>query len=148
MMANSKDKECPCVYVLDDDDDILFLIKESMERFGHATVKPVSTEDELFESLAREECSAVFMDMNLRGAYGTEVAARIQSEFPNVPVAILTGYTGDAVIKAANRAGIQVFDKSKVLRIPEFVEMVDDVIKHQISTHAANREFLYESTRV
>jgi len=60
---------------------------------------------EALEKFREHRPDVTLMDLQMPDLNGTEAITRIQSEFPNARIVVLTTYTGDAQVVRALRAG-------------------------------------------
>jgi excisionase family DNA binding protein len=77
--------------VIDDEETIQALFKETLEEFGHA----VETTGDSAAGLLlakQQDFDMVFLDLKMPGIDGAEVFRRIRAIKPNLPVTIITGY--------------------------------------------------------
>ena len=61
--------------------------------------------EEAIEKFRQHRPDVTLMDLQMPDLNGTEVISRIQSEFPDARIVVLTTYTGDAQVLRALRAG-------------------------------------------
>jgi DNA-binding NarL/FixJ family response regulator len=64
---------------------------------------------EAIEKFRQHRPDITLMDLQMPDLNGTEVISRIQSEFPNARVVVLTTYQGDAQVLRALRAGARAY---------------------------------------
>src|SRR5215467_5840902 len=68
-------------------------------------VAEATTGEEAIERFREHRPDVTLMDLQMPDLNGTEAIARIQSEFPDARIVVLTTYTGDAQVLRALRAG-------------------------------------------
>jgi len=68
-------------------------------------VAEASNGREAVEKFREHRPDVTLMDLQMPDLNGTEAITRIQSEFPNARIVVLTTYTGDAQVVRALRAG-------------------------------------------
>jgi excisionase family DNA binding protein len=86
--------------VIDDDEAIGDLIKDTLEEAGH--VVTTTTDSARGLQLAREKSyDLVFLDLKMPGMDGTEVFKEIRAEKPEMPVVIVTGYADSDLMMTA-----------------------------------------------
>jgi len=112
----------PQVLVVDDDANWLRLISKELE--GYAASFRVSTADSAQKALAvmrQEHIMLLITDLRMPGMDGFELLSRVLTDFPDVPVIIVTAYdrpkTKDVVFRSG-AAGylIKPFDTEKLAR--------------------------------
>jgi len=64
---------------------------------------------EAVEKFRQHRPDITLMDLQMPDLNGTEVISRIQSEFPNARIVVLTTYQGDAQVLRALRAGARAY---------------------------------------
>ena len=64
---------------------------------------------EAIEKVRQHRPDITLMDLQMPDLNGTEVISRIQSEFPNARIVVLTTYQGDAQVLRALRAGARAY---------------------------------------
>lgn len=80
----------PRILVLDDEKSIRQLLSDYFETKGFE-VAALSTAKEAMESADRERFDVAIFDVNLAGENGLELLRYFKTNFPNLPVIILTG---------------------------------------------------------
>jgi DNA-binding NarL/FixJ family response regulator len=68
-------------------------------------VAEASSGEEAIEQFRLNHPDVTLMDLQMPGLDGTETISRIQNQFPNARMIVLTMYTGDAQVLRALRAG-------------------------------------------
>jgi len=68
-------------------------------------VAEATTGEEAIEKFRQHRPDVTLMDLQMPGLNGCEAISRIQSEFPEAHIVVLTTYTGDAQVLRALRAG-------------------------------------------
>jgi DNA-binding NarL/FixJ family response regulator len=68
-------------------------------------VAEASSGEEAIEQFRLHHPDVTLMDLQMPGLDGTEAISRIQNQFPNARIVVLTTYTGDAQVLRALRAG-------------------------------------------
>ena len=94
------------VLVADDDEDILMLVRQRLERRGYAVLAAADGAEALAMATEHRPDAAI-LDGLMPGLTGEEVCARLraQTETALIPVILLTAKAGDAVRDAALEAG-------------------------------------------
>jgi CheY-like chemotaxis protein len=107
------------VLVVDDDPVVGKSFERVLQPKGYAVIHASSGEEAL-ERIQAENYDMVYTDIKMPGMDGIEVAKRIKSSRPWLPVVIVTGYGSDENEGKAWRAGISEF-----LRKPLSPEMIE-----------------------
>src|SRR5947209_17429334 len=96
------------VLAVDDEEDILHIIRVNLERDGHEVIT-ARDGDEAIERVRRERPDLVVLDIRMPGTDGWGVLSRIKSEanvdVSTIPVIMLTGHAMDA--ESRIRGGIE-----------------------------------------
>lgn len=79
------------ILIIDDEADMRFAMRMLLERTGHQVVEAGDGEAAL-KKLAEENADLALLDMRLPGMDGIQILQRIKTEYPNVPVVMVTGY--------------------------------------------------------
>jgi two-component system response regulator HydG len=81
------------ILVVDDDTLLLTMLREILEGEGHSVLQ-ATTGEEALDRFARTPCDLVLLDMILPDLNGIEVLRFIKQGVPEVPVVIMTAYSG------------------------------------------------------
>jgi excisionase family DNA binding protein len=99
------------ILVVDDDEIIRSLFKETLEEEGH-TVVTASTSAEGIEYVKRWDFDIAFLDLKMPEMDGAELLKQLRSIKPGLPVTIITGYPGSEMMERAFKQGpFGVMDK-------------------------------------
>lgn len=88
------------ILVVDDDDTICSLFKDTLEEAGH-TVTVVSESSKGLELAKGRDYDLVFLDLKMPGIDGAELFRQIRVAKPNLPVTIITGYPDSDLMTTA-----------------------------------------------
>jgi two-component system response regulator HydG len=78
------------VLVIDDDPDALLLMEDVLGRRGGLTVRSALRPDEALAMLHEREPDVLVTDVELPGMTGLELLTHLRSDFPNLPVVVVT----------------------------------------------------------
>ena len=92
------------ILVVDDDDMIRSLFKETLEEQGHTVVTAASSAEGI-ECIKRWDFDLVFLDLKIPDMDGAELFKRLRSIRPGLPVTIITGYPGSEMMERALKEG-------------------------------------------
>lgn len=92
------------ILVIDDDELILSLFKETLEEQGHAVVV-ASNSTEGLECVKRWDFDLIFLDLKMPDMDGAELLKQIKSVKPKIPVTVITGYPGSEMMERAFKEG-------------------------------------------
>lgn len=107
------------VLVVDDDPVVGKSFDRVLSSKGYAVIT-ARDGDEALKKLGDESYDLVFTDIKMPGMSGLEVAERLKTSQPWLPVVIVTGYATDANEARAKAAGVRGF-----LRKPLSPEMIE-----------------------
>lgn len=92
----------PLVYIVDDELDIVELLKDMLELGGFST-RGFNSAQEALDNLKKDRPSAVFTDMNMPEITGLELLRKVTAIDPDLPVIFVSGYlTKDNIIESMN----------------------------------------------
>lgn len=144
-MANSTN-----ILIIDDEPDIRELLDITLTRMGHNCLS-AQNYDEAISSLKQQKISLCLTDMNLSDEKdGLDIITYIQTNYPNLPVAMITAYGNtDTAIKAM-KAG--AFDYvAKPIDLPKLRALVNAGLKVDSSlpeNKAASNQLLGDSEQM
>ncbi len=92
------------ILVVDDEETIRSLFKETLEELGH-TVTTVETSSEGLELVKQRDFALVFLDLKMPGMDGAELFRQIKTVKPKLPVTIITGYPDSEMMARALAQG-------------------------------------------
>ncbi|MFC1966288.1 response regulator [Chloroflexota bacterium] len=99
------------ILVVDDDELIRSLFKETLEEEGHTVVVAGNSADGI-ECVKRWDFDLVFLDLKMPDMDGAELLNQLRSIKPRLPVTIITGYPGSEMMERALKQGpFGVMDK-------------------------------------
>jgi len=110
------------ILVVDDDPVIGKSFDRVLSGKGYAVIK-AETGEAAIEKLATEDYDLVVTDIRMPGMSGLEVAERVRTKQPWMPVLIVTGYGSDESEARAKAAGVTEF-----LRKPLSPEMIESSV--------------------
>ncbi|MDH5364769.1 MAG: response regulator [Dehalococcoidia bacterium] len=92
------------ILVIDDEEVIRSLFKETLEELGHRVIT-AETADEGLEMVKQRDFDMVFLDLKMPGMDGAELFSRIKTIKPKLPVTIITGYPDSDMMAQALTQG-------------------------------------------
>ena len=100
MMAQSERRNPRTVLVVDDEQDILILLKLILETHGYRALLANGAESAM-RFLGQENLALdlLLTDVVMPGMSGRELAERLASAHPKMKVLYMSGYTDDAVVR-------------------------------------------------
>ena len=88
------------ILVVDDDETIRSLFKETLESIGHEVVA-VETGPKGLELIKQQDFTMVFLDLKMPDIDGAELFRQIKTIRPKLPVIIITGYPNSEIMARA-----------------------------------------------
>lgn len=92
------------ILVVDDDQDVLDLLRDYLQAEGHAVSLADRTAKAL-ECLQQANPTLVFLDVRLGQEDGIDLLKRIRKDFPRVAVVMMTGFKDAELVVEAFREG-------------------------------------------
>lgn len=92
------------ILVIDDEELIRSIFKETLEEQGH-TVVTAGSSTEGIECVRRWDFDIVFLDLKMPDIDGAELLNQLRSIKPRLPVTIITGYPGSELMERAFQYG-------------------------------------------
>ena len=92
------------ILVIDDEEVIRSLFKETLEELGH-TVMVAENGFEGLELVEQHDFDLVFIDLKMPGMVGDELFGRIKAIKPELPVTIISGYSDSGMMERALAQG-------------------------------------------
>jgi two-component system, cell cycle sensor histidine kinase and response regulator CckA len=92
------------ILLVEDERPVRSTLRRLLERHGYQVLEAANGQDALSLVAARgAEIDLVLSDMVMPGMGGTELAGRVRSSLPRMPVLLMTGYTEEAITRAGDR---------------------------------------------
>jgi excisionase family DNA binding protein len=99
------------ILVVDDEEVIRLLFKETLEELGHRVIAAENATSAL-EVVKQQDLDLVFLDLKMPGMDGAELFRHIKAAKPRLPVAIITGYPdSDMMARALAQGPFGVMNK-------------------------------------
>ncbi len=111
------------ILVIDDEEQILYIMKELFEDLGH-TVTGISKPEEGTLAALQSDYDLIIVDVRMPEMNGAEVTEAILKEKPEAKILINTGFPGDPIARRALDAGALT-----VVRKPFEIEKIYDFLK-------------------
>ncbi|HEY3013035.1 MAG TPA: ATP-binding protein [Gemmatimonadales bacterium] len=92
------------ILLVEDEGPVRSTVRRLLERHGYKVLEAANGQDALTLVAARRtEIGLVLSDMVMPGMGGMELASRVRTLSPNLPVLLMTGYTEEAITRAGDR---------------------------------------------
>ena len=92
------------ILVVDDEESIRSLFKETLEELGHRVVV-AKTGFEGLELVKQQDFDLVFLDLKMPGMVGDDFFGQLKAIKPRLPVTIITGYPDSGMMRRALAQG-------------------------------------------
>lgn len=116
------------IWVVDDDRSIRWVLQKALEKEGIA-VSTFDSGDAALKQLNREKPTAVISDVRMPGIGGLDLLNLLQSDYPNLPVIIMTAHSDlDSAVAAYQGGAFEYLPKP--FDIDEAVAVVRRAIAH------------------
>ncbi|MCU0762536.1 MAG: response regulator, partial [Hydrogenophaga sp.] len=108
----------PHVMYVDDDESIAFLVRRLLERDGYRVSTYASAQAALDAlRMGPQDVALCLTDFNMPGMSGLKLARELRALYPQLPVAIASGYISEELRLQAPEAGV-----TEVIYKPDTVE--------------------------
>ena len=109
------------VLVIDDEEIILSLFKETLEEQGH-TVVTADTSAKGLAYVLQQDFDLILLDLKMPGTDGAELIREMRSVKDRLPVVIITGYPDSEMMERAMKQGplgvmLKPFDDSEIINV-------------------------------
>jgi CheY-like chemotaxis protein len=92
------------ILLVEDERPVRSAVRRLLERHGYKVLEAANGQDALTLIAARNgEINLVLSDMVMPGMGGMELASRVRSLAPKLPVLLMTGYTEEAITRAGDQ---------------------------------------------
>jgi two-component system, response regulator YesN len=98
-----------------------------LEHFHPIVVEEATTGEEALQKVKESPPHLIFMDIRLPGINGLQSTQEIKKDFPNIQIAILTGYDLPEYRQAALQYGADCFLVKESLKGDEIAEFVKSI---------------------
>lgn len=120
--ADRSIRERTRVLVVDDDVDTASLMCDALLGRGFDAVE-LHCADECLACMREAPATVVVTDMQMPGMSGLELTAALQTDYPDVPVVIVTGHAAVGLEDEAKHAGV-----FKLLRKPVRIQLLVETL--------------------
>jgi excisionase family DNA binding protein len=126
-LRQSSRKAVASILVIDDDETICSLFKDTLEDAGH-TVTVVDESNMGIEVIKEQNFDIVFLDLKMPIIDGSEIFRQIKIDKPDLPVTIITGYPdSDLMMKALAYGPLGIMNKP--FNSSEILSAVDNYLR-------------------
>jgi DNA-binding NtrC family response regulator len=116
------------ILVVDDDENLRWVLKTQLEDMGYTTSTAMNGEEAL-AAIEKEPPALILTDLKMPGVSGMELLDRVRSEYPEVPVVMITAFATVQSAVQAMRAGAYDY-LTKPIDFDELALVVTRVLDH------------------
>jgi two-component system nitrogen regulation response regulator GlnG len=99
------------IWIIDDDDSIRWVLQKALEGAGFL-VTSFDNANTILDKLRQEEPDAIITDVRMPGIDGLELLSRLSSDYPDLPVIIMTAHTDlDSAVSAYKGGAFEYLPK-------------------------------------
>jgi len=113
------------ILVIDDEEDVVYCLKNFLARKGYA-VEGASSGEEALRMLSEKNADLILLDIIMPGLKGTEVAKIVREKYPNIKIVVATAFPKDSEFLSKNNLMEAVV--TKPFRLQELYKKLEDVI--------------------
>ncbi len=117
------------ILIIDDDQSMCELLKIDLDRRGHSCSWFTSAQ-EAFQALKELAFDVVLTDLNMPGLNGIELCERASTNFPEIPVVVMTAFGSLETAVAAIRAGAYDF-VTKPIELDVLALVLERAVNHR-----------------
>ncbi len=100
-----------CVWILDDDKSIRWVLEKSLAKTGLST-QSFDSGDELLQRLEKEQPDAIISDIRMPGINGLDLLSSVQQQYPQLPIIIMTAHSDlDSAVSSYSRGAFDYLPK-------------------------------------
>ena len=123
------------IHVVDDDPDILDLIRTALELVGH-TVRTSQVSTDALEQLTADPPDVAIFDLMMPGMDGAELCRQVRARpgLAELPVIILSAKIYAADRQAAMAAGANAY-ATKPIRIEQLLDVIAQAVNDEVTAH-------------
>jgi len=103
-LSQSSTKAAANILVIDDDEIVCSLFKDTLEDAGHR-ITTINESSKGLELVKSQDYDLVFLDLKMPGIDGAELFRQIRVTKPELPVTIITGYPDSDLMMSALEYG-------------------------------------------
>ena len=116
------------ILVVDDDENLRWVLKTQLEDMGYTTSTAMNGEEAL-AAIEKEPPALILTDLKMPGVSGMELLDRVRSDYPEVPVVMITAFATVQSAVQAMRAGAYDY-LTKPIDFDELALVVTRVLEH------------------
>jgi two-component system NtrC family response regulator len=116
------------ILVVDDDENLRWVLKTQLEDMGYS-VSAAANGDEAFADIERDAPALILTDLKMPEVSGMDLLDRVRSEWPEIPVVIITAFATVQSAVQAMRAGAYDY-LTKPIDFDELAVVVSRALEH------------------
>lgn len=119
------------ILIVDDEEDVLYCLKNYFSRKGY-NVNGASSGEEALAALEQKEADLILLDIVMPGLSGTEVAKIVREKYPNTKIVVATAFSGAS--QALSKEHLTEAVINKPFRVQELYQKIEEVLNHPEQT--------------
>jgi two-component system nitrogen regulation response regulator GlnG len=127
-------KKTNTVWIVDDDKSIRWVLEKALQK-ASITTKSFTNAHSLLEALEHDVPTTLITDIRMPGINGLELLSKVQYNYPDLPVVVMTAHSDlDSAVSAFNAGAFEYLPKP--FDIKEVVDVVNRACTQSKQTHS------------
>lgn len=128
----------PTILIVDDEIQLCISLSKLLKARGYSPIYTTDT-DQVLGILKGENVSLVITDLKMPGMSGIDLIRLIRTEYPELPIIMVSGYASvDNVVKAMRYGAVNFFEKP--VRFSEMAVEIDQLLSKDSGTNSSNSQ--------
>ena len=122
------------VLIVDDEEKVVFFLRESLEELGHHfTIGTAKSAEEALEKIATQPYDLVISDLRMPGIDGLQLIERVKENYPRTRFILMTAYGSDEVEARAH--DLDVYDYvTKPFHVSDLLDVTRQALAPPVET--------------
>ena len=113
------------ILIIDDEEDVIYCLKNFLDSKGYAADSATSGEEAL-RKLTERNVDLILLDIIMPGLKGTEIAKIVREKYPNIRIVVATAFPKESEV--LSREGLMEALITKPFRVQELYKKLQEVI--------------------
>ena len=137
-------KEIKKVFVIDDDKSIRWILEKAFTKAGYDVNCYENTEN-IKKNIIKHAPNIIISDIRMPGESGLEMLENVRSEFPRIPIIIMTAFSDlESTVSSLQKGAYDYI--TKPFDIKEMISSVEKSLKNKISLESKTKSYLSRKT--
>ena len=137
-------KEIKKVFVIDDDKSIRWILEKAFTKAGYDVNCYENTEN-IKKNIIKHAPNIIISDIRMPGESGLEMLENVRSEFPRIPIIIMTAFSDlESTVSSLQKGAYDYI--TKPFDIKEMIFSVEKSLKNKISLESKTKSYLSRKT--